>query len=62
MEGEAVAQIAHDVVPVGGEPDVNGYTPVSENPHRNRKFGAVGTSTPDLIDSRKWTQCISDIV
>ena len=62
MEGEPIAQIAHDVISIGGEPDVNGYAPVSENPHRNRKFGAGSTRAPDLIDSRKWAQCISDIV
>ena len=62
MQGDLVAERAHNVVTVRPETDDNTGTTKGENPSGDRNLGADLTSLPDKVDGSVGTDGIRDVV
>lgn len=62
MEGQAVTQVAHDVVTISPETNDNTGSTVGKDPDRNRRLLCDGTRIPDQKDGGKRTDGVRYVI
>ena len=62
MKSETVAQVAHDVVSVGGETNDNTTSSEGEDPDWDGESCGTGACFPDLENGCHGTHCVGNIV